>query len=375
MTITKKDPVLVVLQLSGGNDYLNTVIPYTDPLYRDNRPGVSITDGDMLQIDGDLALHPSMGPIADMYSRGDVAIVHGVGYPNSPRSHFRSMDIWHTCEPDRVGTEGWLGLAAREIDPYKENVVTVVSFGPSVFRAITVPGVPVACVNNLDEYGLLTGIAGEQRRDKILNRFTRMYAPAIGTSQVMDFLGETGLEAMKGADILKVAPERYSSSVEYAETTIAKKLKGIAKVHLADLGTRIFYCDHGSFDSHANQLGLHATLWTEVSEAVSDFFADLREHDAADNVIMLLFSEFGRRVRDNGLGTDHGAGGVAFVIGDQVKGGQYGEYPSLKAEDLQQGDLVPNLDFRGLYSTVLENWLELDAKPIVKGAFEKPLFV
>jgi len=375
MTITKKDPVLVVLQLSGGNDYLNTVIPYTDPLYRDNRPGVSITDGDMLQIDGDLALHPSMGPIADMYSRGDVAIVHGVGYPNSPRSHFRSMDIWHTCEPDRVGTEGWLGLAAREIDPYKENVVTVVSFGPSVFRAITVPGVPVACVNNLDEYGLLTGIAGEQRRDKILNRFTRMYAPAIGTSQVMDFLGETGLEAMKGADILKVAPERYSSSVEYAETTIAKKLKGIAQVHLADLGTRIFYCDHGSFDSHANQLGLHATLWTEVSEAVSDFFADLREHDAADNVIMLLFSEFGRRVRDNGLGTDHGAGGVAFVIGDQVKGGQYGEYPSLKAEDLQQGDLVPNLDFRGLYSTVLENWLELDAKPIVKGAFEKPLFV
>jgi uncharacterized protein (DUF1501 family) len=285
------------------------------------------------------------------------------------------MDIWHTCEPDRVGTEGWLGLAAREIDPHKENVVTVVSFGPSVFRAITVPGVPVACVNNLDEYGLLTGIASEQSRDKLLNRFTRMYSPAIGSSQVMDFLGETGLEAMKGADILKVAPETYSSSVEYADTTIAKKLKGIAQVHLAGLGTRIFYCDHGSFDSHANQLGLHASLWTEVSEAVSAFFADLREHDASDNVIMLLFSEFGRRVRDNGLGTDHGAGGVAFVIGDQVKGGQYGEYPSLKAEDLQQGDLVPNLDFRGLYSTVLENWLELDAKPIVKGAFEKPLFV
>jgi uncharacterized protein (DUF1501 family) len=233
--------------------------------------------------------------------------------------------------------------------------------GPSVFRAITVPGVPVACVNNLDEYGLLTGIDNEQRRDKILNRFTRMYAPAVGTGQVMDFLGETGLEAMKGADILKVAPEKYSSSVEYADTPIAKKLKGIAQVHLADLGTRIFYCDHGSFDSHANQLGLHASLWKDVSEAVSDVFADLKEHGEGENVIMLLFSEFGRRVRDNGLGTDHGAGGAAFVIGDQVKGGQYGEYPSLKAEDLQQGDLVPNLDFRGLYSTVLENWMGLDA--------------
>jgi len=375
MTSTKKDPVLVVLQLSGGNDYLNTVIPYTDPLYRDNRPGVHINDNELLKIDGDLGLHPSMGSIADMYNRNDVAIIHGVGYPNSPRSHFRSMDIWHTCEPDRVGTEGWLGLAARDIDPNKENVVTVVSMGPSVFRAITVPGVPVACVNNLDEYGLLTGIDNEQRRDKILNRFTRMYAPAVGTGQVMDFLGETGLEAMKGADILKVAPDKYSSSVEYADTPIAKKLKGIAQVHLADLGTRIFYCDHGSFDSHANQLGLHTSLWKDVSEAVSDFFADLKEHGEGENVIMLLFSEFGRRVRDNGLGTDHGAGGAAFVIGDQVKGGQYGEYPSLKAEDLQQGDLVPNMDFRGLYSTVLENWMGLDAKPIVKGTFEKPLFV
>ena len=375
MTSTKKDPVLVVLQLSGGNDYLNTVIPYTDPLYRDNRPGVHINDNELLKIDGDLGLHPSMSSIADMYNRNDVAVIHGVGYPNSPRSHFRSMDIWHTCEPDRVGTEGWLGLAARDIDPNKENVVTVVSMGPSVFRAITVPGVPVACVNNLDEYGLLTGIDNEQRRDKILNRFTRMYAPAVGTGQVMDFLGETGLEAMKGADILKVAPEKYSSSVEYADTPIAKKLKGIAQIHLADLGTRIFYCDHGSFDSHANQLGLHASLWKDVSEAVSDFFADLKEHGGGENVIMLLFSEFGRRVRDNGLGTDHGAGGAAFVIGDQVKGGQYGEYPSLKAEDLQQGDLVPNLDFRGLYSTVLENWMGLDAKPIVKGTFEKPLFV
>jgi uncharacterized protein (DUF1501 family) len=179
---------------------------------------------------------------------------------------------------------------------------------------------------------------------------------------------------MKGADILKVAPETYSSSIEYAETTIAQKLRGIAQVHLAGLGTRIFYCDHGSFDSHSNQAGMHATLWSDVSQAITDFFADLREHDDADNVIMLLFSEFGRRVRDNGSGTDHGAAGAAFVIGNAIKGGQYGEYPSRKAEDLQQGDLVPNMDFRGLYTTVLEDWLGLDAKPIVKGNFEAPRF-
>ena len=375
MTTNKKDPVLVVLQLSGGNDYLNTVIPYMDPLYQDNRPAVRIPVEQILPIDQQVGLHPSMGPIAEMYSRGDVAIVHGVGYPNSPRSHFRSMDIWHTCEPDKMGTEGWLGLAARDLDPRRENVVTTVSFGPSLFRALTLPGVPVACVDNLEGYGLLTGISNDERRAKILDRFTQMYSPTVGRDWVMDYLGETGLEAMEGADILKVAPGMYSSGVEYADTSIARKLKGVAQVHLANLGTRIFYCDHGSFDSHANQMGMHATLWTEVSEAISDFFADLREHDAADNVIMLLFSEFGRRVHDNGSGTDHGAAGAAFVIGDPVKGGQHGEYPSRKAEDLQQGDLAPTLDFRGLYSTVLEDWLGLDATPIVKGSFEKPRFL
>ena len=375
MTSGKKDPVLVVLQLSGGNDYLNTVIPYADPLYRDNRPTVGIPENQVLTLNNEVGLHPSMEPILHLYDQGNAAIIHGVGYPNSPRSHFRSMDIWHTCEPEKMGTEGWLGLATRDLDPRKENVVTTVSFGPAMFRAITVPGVPVACVDNLDSYGLLTGISGENQRQKILNRFTQMYTPTVGSDFVMNYLGDTGLEAMQGADILNVAPQMYSSSVEYADTAIAKKLKGIAQIHLANVGTRIFYCDHGSFDSHANQLGMHSQLWADVSNAIGDFFTDLREHDAADNVVMLLFSEFGRRVRDNGSGTDHGAAGPAFAIGDPVRGGQYGEYPSLRATDLTQGDLVPSLDFRGLYSTVLEDWLRLDPVPIVKGSFEKPKFL
>ena len=375
MTTTKKDPVLVVLQLTGGNDYLNSVIPYTDPLYRDNHPATAIPEDEVIALDDQLGFHPSMGLIKEMYDQGNVGIIHGVGYPNSVRSHFRSMDIWHTCEPDTLGTEGWLGLAARDLDPQKENIVTTVSFGPSLFRALVTPGVPVACVDELETYGLLTDIQSHDQRAKILNRFVRMYSPAIGTDTVMDYLGQTGLEAMDGADILKQALPIYSSSVEYPDTSIAQKLKGIAQIHLANLGTRIFYCDHGGFDTHSNQLISHAFLWKDVSTAIDNFFADLREHDASDNVVMLLFSEFGRRVKDNGSGTDHGAAGPAFVIGDPVKGGQYGEYPSMQLEDLQQGDLVPSLDFRGLYSTVLEDWLGLDAKPIVKGTFEKPLFI
>jgi uncharacterized protein (DUF1501 family) len=375
MATTEKAPVLVVLQLSGGNDYLNTVIPYNDPLYRDYRPTVGLPEDQILPVDDDIALHPSMGPIQATYDQGKVAIIHGVGYPNSVRSHFRSMDIWHTCEPVKTGTEGWLGLATRELDPHKDNIVTAVSFGPSMFRALVVPGVPVACVDDLDTYGLLTGISPAQKRTKILERFAQNYAPMLGGDTVMQYLGQTGLEAMEGADILKVAPQQYASNVTYPNTSIAKKLKGIAQVHLANLGSRIFYCDHIGFDTHANQVGVHATLWNDVSSAIDAFFTDLREHNAADNVLMFLFTEFGRRVRDNGSGTDHGAGGVAFAIGDKVRGGQYGEYPSRKAEDLIQGDLAPTLDFRGLYATILEDWLGVDAQPIVKGTFEKPRFL
>jgi uncharacterized protein (DUF1501 family) len=180
---------------------------------------------------------------------------------------------------------------------------------------------------------------------------------------------------MAGADILKVAPQRYASTVAYPETSIAKKLKGIAQIHLAGLGSRIFYCDHLGFDTHANQLPVHATLWNDVSQALAAFLADLRAQQAADNVLVFLFTEFGRRVRDNGSGTDHGAGGAAFVLGEAVKGGQYGEYPSRKASDLTQGDLAPTVDFRGVYATILEDWLHVDPQPIVKGTFDQPRFL
>ena len=375
MTTAQKDPVLVVLQLSGGNDYLNTVIPFTEPLYHDYRPTVGIPDDQVLPISHEIGFHPNMGPIKHLYEQGNVAVVHGVGYENSPRSHFRSMDIWHTCEPDTLGTEGWLGKVIREIDPNKENVVTGVSFGPSMFRAMAVPGVPVATVDDLSNYGLLTGISEQLQRDRILERYKNLYSQSIGRGPVMEFLGQTGLDALKGADVLGEAPVNYSSTVEYADNPIAQKLKGIAQIHLADLGTRIFYSDHGSFDSHSNQVGMHGNLWNQVSVAVQDFFDDLKEHNASENVLMFIFSEFGRRTHDNGSGTDHGAAGVTFVIGDRVNGGEYGEYPSIKREDLQQGDLVPDTDFRGVYSTILEDWLHMDAKPIVGGTFEKLSFV
>src|ERR1700748_1830045 len=239
-TQQSKDPVLVVLQLTGGNDYLNTVIPYNNPLYQDNRKAVGIPESQILAFDNEYGFPQYLAPLKKIWDEQKLAIMHGVGYLDSPLSHFRSMDIWHTCEAEKVGTEGWLGRVVREFDPKKENVVTAVSFGPCMFRAMSVPGVPVACVAGpLEQYGFLPSIRAQAQRIKVLETFAHMYQPIEG-SGVMDYIGTTGLDGLKGADLLKVAPSMYKSDVKYPNTTIAQKLRGIAQVHLANLGTRAF---------------------------------------------------------------------------------------------------------------------------------------
>ncbi len=388
---TTKPPTLVVLQLTGGNDALNTVIPYADGLYYDNRKTVRIAEADVLKIDDRFGFHPSMAAIKPFWDAGKMAVIAGIGYPNPNYSHFRSMDIWYTAEPDKMTTDGWLGKVVREIDPKAENVLSAVNFGRGLPRALALSGVPVASVAQLDGYGLLTSLASVDQRNSALEVFSSMYDDGFNDDQkvkplqpvhvddpmndVLRYMGQTGLDAQKGADILATALDQYNSTVSYPSSLIAANLKGIAQVKLAGLGTRVFYTSHGSFDTHASELPTHALLWKEVSEAVSAFFADLREHDAADDVILLMWSEFSRRVKDNGAGTDHGAGGVAFVLGDPVKGGMYGEYPSLKESDLTLGNLQSNNDFRSAYSSILERWLQIEAKPIVNGSFEQFAFV
>ena len=377
MTSTKKDPVLVVLQLSGGNDPMNTIIPYADPLYYDSRPVVRIDQDTVLPINDELAFNPNMAPLKKMYDEGKMAIIQGVGYPKSSRSHFRSMDIWHTCEPEKLTSEGWLGNTIKALDPQAENVLTGVNFGRGLQKVLVKPGVPVASVGDLETYGLLSSIEAEDQKMEALDIFARMYSPSMGRGPVVDYLSQTGMDALKGADILKIAPEKYSSTVEYASNSLAQYMRNIAQVHTADLGCRVLYttAPYNGFDTHGTQLVTHAKLWSEVSEAVTDFYEDLKEHDANENVVILLFTEFGRRVTDNGSGTDHGSAGLALAIGDPVKGGLYGEYPSLAPEKLDNGDLEFNNDFRGLYATLLEDWLGLDSKPIVNGGFEKLDFI
>jgi len=233
-------------------------------------------------------------------------------------------------------------------------------------------------VGDLETYGLLTGIGGEGQRSEALDVFGRMYSPAIGRSRALDYIRRTGVDALKGADILATAPGKYSSEVEYTASVVGQYLKNIAQTHLANFGTRILHTTspYNGFDTHANQATAHAALWKDVSNNVQSFFDDLRAHRASDNVLLFMFTEFGRRIGDNGSGTDHGAAGVAFAAGEKVKGGLYGEYPSLDPDKQEgQGNLRFNLDFRSVYSTILERWFGLDPVPIVGGNFEPVAFL
>ena len=372
MATISAPPVLVVVQLSGGNDFMNTVIPITNCIYHDSRPTLGVSENEALPLNGDLAWNPVAAPLKEMYDKGNVAIVQGIGYENHNRSHFRGMDIWHTCEPDKIVTEGWLGKTIRELDPDGENVVTGVSFGKGLPRAMVSPGVPVTSVSDLDAFGVMSNIAAQEQRDKALQVFERMYTPAIGAGMVSDYLAHTGTNALTSAGILGAVPGKYSSTVEYANNSIAKSLRDVARVHLAGVGTRIFYTQHGGYDTHATQLANHPRLLGEVTGAIMDFFQDLKDHNASEEVVMLVFTEFGRRIKDNGSGTDHGSGGGAFLIGDRVRGGLYGQYPSLEFDQLANGeDLGFNVDFRSVYTTLLEQWMGLDAVPLVNGKYDQ----
>jgi uncharacterized protein (DUF1501 family) len=361
---------LVVIQLSGGNDYLNTTVPYQDGLYFDNRPTMALKGESVIPLDNKIAFNSHMGPFKRLYDQGKLAAILGIGYPEPNRSHFRSMDIWHTAEPFTSSAAGWLGKATSLLDPEGKNPVTTVNFGRGLPRALAYPGVSVASVGALESYGLYTGLAGAQNRDAMLDTVSRIYQPMAEGGFPSRRILETGRGALDGADLLREAPSKYASNVEYAaDNPIAQSLKGVAQVMSADLGTRIYYTSHGSFDTHTNELVNHAKLWDQVSSAVECFCADVAQMGKADETVIWMFSEFGRRIADNSAGTDHGSGGVAFLIGDSVKGGLRGEYPKLAPADQLDGDVKYTTDFREAYATVLEDVLGIESAPVLKNKF------
>jgi len=362
------DRVLVVVQLLGGNDGLNTVVPHGLDGYTQNRRALRLPAGQIHKITKEIGLHPSMGQMAKLLEDGRLAVVQGVGYPNPDRSHFRSMEIWETASLDPEALEtGWLGRAV-DTAPAKpgEDSRALHIGGRSLPLALKAKRTEVPSVASLDQYRLqLTGSDSEKRTERdALDQVARLDR---GTDDpLLGFLRRSTLTAYDSSKRLEqLAP---ASGSKYPAYGLAKRLELIAQIIKAGFGTRIYYTPLDGFDTHANQLGAHAALLNELSDSVAAFHSDLSAAGQADRVVVLTCSEFGRRVRENAsLGTDHGAAAPVLLTGPVAKAGLVGDHPSFEA--LDDGDLKHHTDFRRVYAELLEHWLGCPAEPVLGPGF------
>ncbi len=367
---------LVVLQLGGGNDGLNTVIPLTDGRYQDARPGLALDPGTagIIPLTDGLGLHPALAALEPVWTRGNLAIIQNVGYPEPNRSHFRSMDIWHTAAPADLIAEGWLGRYLDADAAATGNRWRAVSVGSGVPLALAGEAF-VPAVQSVDGYRLQTDRRFPDDTPRRLVAWQALHEAAGARTGSLPLLSRTGLEAFASMETLAAAAVGYSPLAAYPEgNPLAAGLRSVAQIIDAGLGTGIAYVTLSGFDTHATQDAEHAALLAQVAGAVAAFLADLAAHNAAESVALLAFSEFGRRVEENGSGgTDHGTAGPVFLAGGSVQGGLYGEPPDLAS--LDNGDLRYSTDFRSVYASLLEGWLGAEAAPILAGTFPAlPLF-
>lgn len=358
------DKVLVVVQLSGGNDGLNTVIPIADDEYRKARPSLAIGKDQAAKLNHESALHPSLSDLADLFEDGLMSIVHGVGYERPNRSHFESMDIWHTCQrKNEQRSNGWLGRFLDSNANASGGDVPALHFGREKQPlALAAKDVRVPSVKSLDEFRLK---ADDPRSfEELIRKLSTNRASSVVENDLLSFVQASTSSALVASKRVNDARTSYQAKQKYPETRLAKKLSIVAQLIDAELATRIYYVELGGFDTHSAQANTHAILLREWGEAVSAFVRDISEHGHLDRVNVMTFSEFGRRVAENASGgTDHGAAAPVFFAGGGLKDSIIGEQPSL--EDLQDGDLKYAIDFRQVYSTVLNDWLKSDAEAIV----------
>jgi uncharacterized protein (DUF1501 family) len=356
--------VLVVIQLDGGNDGLNTIVPYADENYARFRRELRIKNEDVLKLDAAVGLHPSMKPAAELFEDGRLTIVQGVGYPNPNRSHFESMAIWHHArlKEDEHDGNGWLGRAAELLEPRKIAGADSIYVGPDAVP-VAIRGRRANSVSLQNEADLqLAATVGVNASEQA------------GALDVAAFVQRTVAQSFEAAKRFRESKPGNTASGEYPGTAypgsrLAGKLQLVSKLLQLDGGTRIYYVSQSGYDTHAAQEYQHSQLLREFSGALRAFLNDLKAAQLDDRVVVMAFSEFGRRVQENGsAGTDHGAAGPVFLAGSPVRGGLIGKHPLLS--DLDQGDLKPALDFRRIYATLLERWLGVDSKAVLGQPFE-----
>ncbi len=379
---TPRRQVLVVLQIAGGNDGLNTVIPYSDGAYYDARPGLAIAPEETLPLDDRLALHPALEGVQSLYERGDAAIVLGVGYPNPNRSHFASMDVWHTASTDGWSETGWLGRLLDATRYEQESLWRAANVGASAPRPLTSAEPFVPSLSSVPAYVLQTDPRHPADGERRVTNFLRLHAAQAASLAVqaeyggqLALVSETGLQAYESTVALDAATSGYEARVDYPDTPVARALRTAAELVTSEAGTGIVYVTTGGFDTHSNQAGQHGELLRVVGDAVRAFHDDIAAHGMAREVTTLAWTEFGRRVRENGSdGTDHGTAGPLFLFGRSVRGGLHGEQPAVGDLD-GNGDLKYSVDFRSVYASVIAQLFDTDPADVLGGPYEElPLF-
>lgn len=375
-----EDHVLVMLQLTGGNDGLNTVVPYENDIYHSSRGTLRIGPNQVLKLNGEVGLHPNMRALHELYESKRVAVVQGVGYPNPNRSHFESMDIWHSAEVNLPAgrtsrTTGWLGRYLDAVvgkDAGMKAAPAIHLGGEKQPLALAGDSPRAISVKDLSAFKLNTKDKAQLARIEKQAALARPQSDSNGAGNderdaagLLQFLQKSTVGALASSRRLQTALGEYKTDVNYPNTPLGQKLKSIAQLIDAELKTRIYYVSLDGFDTHARQAGGHGVLMQALSDGLGGFMDDLKLHGHDKRVTVVVFSEFGRRVRENAsAGTDHGTAGPVFVLSGAVNAGVLTPHPSLT--DLDQGDLKYGVDFRQIYASLLTGCLGMkDVKGVL----------
>jgi len=402
ITTGKDSTILVVLQMAGGNDGINTVVPYSNDFYHRARPRIGHKADDVLKINDDIGLHPALKGFKDLYDGGELSIVQGVGYPNPNRSHFRSTEIWQTAsDSSAVEKYGWLGRYFDN-DCKGADPAVGVTIGNQLPQAFFAKHPKSVCFSNPQNYrfiangeateeykklnelemsgsapsGDMTG--GDSSGDMLNSGGSIASLPAgvpMTGGRAVDFITRTALDAQHSSDEIRGIAARVQNQADYPKSLLGNELSMVAKLIGGGLPTRVYYVSQGGYDTHTNQVATQQRLLQDLGDSMKSFVADMKAQGNMQRVLVMTFSEFGRRVAENANGgTDHGAAAPMFIVGNKVKAGLLGAYPSLAPQDLYQGDVKFNVDFRSVYAAVLENWLKTKSSPILGRQFS-PLAV
>jgi uncharacterized protein (DUF1501 family) len=357
--------VLVVVQLSGGNDGLNTLVPYTDDAYRRLRPTLALEPASLIDLDGSVAFHSALRPLMRLHERGQLCAVEGVGYPNPNRSHFRSMEIWHTAsDADRYARDGWIGRYFDSCCSGAPDPAAGVFLGPELPQAFDGGTGTGIAFQRPDSFGYVAGTGASSA-----SGFRRINSGEADTNDSLDFLRAVTGNANMSADRVHAIARRVRNAATYPGDAFSQGLATIAQMIAGGLGTRIYCIPLGGFDTHAGQAANHQRLLAAFAQGLDAFYNDLEKLGLAEQVLTLAFSEFGRRVEENASrGTDHGAAGPMFLAGPAARGGLAGKRPDLARLDAN-GDLAFTTDFRSVYATVLERWLGADSSAVLPRKF------